>query len=82
MHSSTLPSKPSQRKHAYTVNGLNIKTSDEKKYFGITLTSDIPLGKYVSNICCKALKKLGFTTRVVERYSDEKVKETFLLGIN
>jgi hypothetical protein len=68
--------KPLQQQHAYKVNGINIKTSDEVKYLGISLTADISWGKHVRNICGTALKKLGFIKRVVGRYSVEKVKET------
>jgi hypothetical protein len=32
---------PMQQQHTYTVNGKYIKKSDEVKYLGITLTSDI-----------------------------------------
>jgi hypothetical protein len=33
--------KPLQQKHAFTINDINIKTPDEVKYLGITLTADI-----------------------------------------
>jgi hypothetical protein len=47
--------KPLQQQHSYTVNGMNIKTSNEVKYLGITLTADISRGKH---ICGTALKEL------------------------
>jgi hypothetical protein len=50
--------------------------SDEVKYLRITLTSDISWGKQIRYICGRALKKLGFIKHVVQRYLDEKVKET------
>jgi hypothetical protein len=55
---------------------MNVKTSDEAKYLGLTLIADISWGKHIRNICGTALKKLGFIKRVVGRYSVEKVKET------
>jgi hypothetical protein len=45
------------------------------KYPGITLTSDIPCGKHIGNICGKKLKKFGFIESVVGSCTDEKVKE-------
>jgi hypothetical protein len=41
--------KPQQIKqqHTYTVISINIKTSDEEKYLGIILTSDILWGKHM-----------------------------------
>jgi hypothetical protein len=53
--------------------------SDEVKYLGVTLTSDISWGENIRNICGKALKKLEFIKRVVGRYSDEKVTCYFAL---
>jgi hypothetical protein len=67
--------KSSNQQHTYTVNGINIKTSEEVTYLGVTLTSDLSWGKHIRNICGTALKKLGFIKRVLGRYTDQKVKE-------
>jgi hypothetical protein len=67
--------KLSNQHHTYTVNGINIKTSEKATYLGITLTSDLSWGKHIRNNCGTALKKLGFIKRVLGRYKDQKLKE-------
>jgi hypothetical protein len=57
------------------VDGINIKATDEVKYLGLTITSNLSWGTHIRNICGIALKKLGFVKRIVGRFSDEKVKE-------
>jgi hypothetical protein len=51
--------KLSNQHHTYTVNGINIKTSEKVTYLGVTLTSDLSWGKHIRNICGTALKKRG-----------------------
>jgi hypothetical protein len=63
-----------QQLHTYTGNGINIKTPDEVKYLGLTLTSDFLWGKHMCNIYGIASKKLGFIKRAVGRFSYEKLK--------
>jgi hypothetical protein len=50
---------------------MNIITSYEVKYLGITLTEDSSWGKQIRNIYGTTLKTLGFIKRAVGRYSDE-----------
>jgi hypothetical protein len=57
-----------------TVNGVNIKISEEITYLGVTLTSEIDWRKHIRNIFGAGLKKPGFIKRILKRYTDEKVK--------
>ena len=60
--------------HVYAIRDINIKATDEVKYLGLTITSNLSWGTHIRNICGIALKKLGFVKRIVGKFSDEKVK--------
>jgi hypothetical protein len=72
----------SNQHHTYTAIGINIKTSEEVTYLGVSLTSDVSWGKHIRNICGTALKKVGFIKHVLGRCTDEKVKDRWHFALN
>jgi hypothetical protein len=67
--------KLSNHRHTYTVNGINIKTSEEVTYLGVTITSDISHGKHIRNINSVALKKLGFIKYILKVHIQKRERK-------
>ena len=44
----------------YTLEGIILQNVDKIKYLGVTMTEDFRWNTYVSNICTKANRTLGF----------------------
>ena len=63
--------------HVYAVDDINIKATDEVKYLGVTITSNLSWGTHIRNICGRAVKKLGFIKRIVGRLcaKGDEIKE-------
>ena len=47
----------------YTLHGTTLKSTENTKYLGVTLTKDLTWGKHVDNIRAKANKQLAFVRR-------------------
>ena len=64
----------------YTLEGMILENVQSIKYLGVTFTNDLRWNIYVSNICTKANRTLGFLRRNL--YScPQEVKETAYKGL-
>ena len=50
---------------AYTLEGAVLENVDNIKYLGVTITNDLKWNTYISNICTKANRTLGFLRRTL-----------------
>ena len=48
---------------SYTLEGTDLENVESIKYLGVTITSDLRWNTYVSNVCTKANRTLGFQRR-------------------
>ena len=65
---------------SYTLEGTDLENFESTKYLGVTITSDLRWNTYVSNVCTKANRTLGFLNRNL--YScPQEVKETAYKGL-
>ena len=76
-----LTKKRIKKIHAsYTLEGTNRENVESIKYLGVTITSDLRWNTYVSNVCTKANRTLGFLRRNL--YScPQEVKEAAYKGL-
>ena len=64
---------------SYTLEGTDLENVESIKYLGVTITSDLRWNTYVSNVCTKANRTLGFLKRNL--YScPQEVKEAAYKG--
>lgn len=59
----TFTNKKKPLNFAYTLDNLEITKSDQVKYLGVTLTSNLNWEPHITAICSKAQGKLGFLKR-------------------
>ena len=65
---------------SYTLEGTDLENVESIKYLGVTITSDLRWNTYVSNVCTKANRTLGFLRRNL--YScPQEVKEAAYKGL-
>jgi len=57
----------------YTLNGHVLQTTQNAKYLGLTVTSNLSWNTHIDNITCKANKTLGFVRRNI-KVSSPKIK--------
>ena len=74
------------RKHSnkiqasYTLEGTVLENVDNIKYLGVTITNDLKWNTYISNICTKANRTLGFLRQTLFSCPQD-VKEAVYKGM-
>ena len=48
---------------SYTLEGTDLENVESIKYLGVTITNDLRWNTYVSNVCTKTNRTLGFLRR-------------------
>ena len=80
-HMMQLARKWIKKIHAsYTLKGTDLENVESIKYLGVTITSDLRWNTYVSNVCTKANRTLGFLRRDLY-YCPQEVKEAAYEGL-
>lgn len=59
----TISNKKTPLNYKYTINNREIKSSNELKYLGVTISSSLKWDKHIDNITGLAKRKLGFLRR-------------------
>ena len=65
---------------SYTLEGTVLENVDSIKYLGVTITQDLRWNTYISNMCTKANRTLGFLRRNLYQ-SPQDVKEAAYRGL-
>ena len=64
----------------YTLEGTVLENVENIKYLGVTVTNDLKWDMYISNICTKANRTLGFLRRTLF-FCPQDVKEAVYKGM-
>lgn len=61
--------------YPYKLHNIELKTTENAKYLGITISQDLSWKSHIENVSCKASNTLKFVKRNI-RTNNQKIKET------
>ena len=64
----------------YYLHNLQLETTTESKYLGVTVTSDLKWNRHIDNVTAKANRTLGFVRRNLQ-ISSPAIKERAYMGL-